>query len=155
MTGGIISWEEKSKEAIFKLYNKEYRFKPDDMYVFIKGPEHESRLEINNPITIINDTLYISVSDCSKIFSLTYSNFNNLHYLDNNITGISVNKAKEGKILTLEYALPVKIELKENDNILNVINKNTILGNSIKIPDDEVLLKIISNKEILTSKLSR
>ncbi|HXK69754.1 MAG TPA: N-acetylmuramoyl-L-alanine amidase [Caldisericia bacterium] len=152
MTGGIISWEEKSKEAIFKLYNKEYRFKPDDMYVFIKGPEHESRLEINNPITIINDTLYISVSDCSKIFSLTYSNFNNLHYLDNNITGISVNKAKEGKILTLEYALPVKIELKENDNILNVINKNTILGNSIKIPDDEVLLKIISNKRNLNQQ---
>jgi N-acetylmuramoyl-L-alanine amidase len=148
MTGGMISWNEKSKEAIFKLYNKEYKFKPGDMYVFIKSPEHESRLEIDNPITIINDTIYIGVSDCSKIFSVNYSNFSNLYYLDNTITEISVKDAKEGKILTVEYALPAKVELKENDKILNVINKHTILGNSVKVPDDEILAKIISNKRV-------
>ncbi len=146
MTGGIISWDEKSKEAIFKLYNKEYRFKSGDMYIFIKGPEHESRLEINNPITILNDTLYVAVSDCGKIFSLTYTNFSNLHYLDNTITGIYLKEAKEGKILTTEYALPAKVELKKDGNTLNVINKNTLLGSSIKIPDDEIIAKIISNK---------
>lgn len=146
MTGGTLSWDEKNKEAVLKLYNKEYRFKPENQYVFIKSLEHQSRLAINAPIIVLNDTLYVGVSDCEKIFSLTYSNFSNLHYLDNTISGIHLKDSQAGKILTLEFSLPPKCELKEDGKTLKIMNFNTILGNQVKIPDDELITKVTSNK---------
>jgi len=146
MTGGILSWDEKNKEAIFKLYNKEFRFKPGNQYVFVKSPEHQSRLEINTPITTLNDTLYVGLTDCEKIFSLAYSNFSNLHFLDNTISNIYLKEIQAGKIITIEFTLPVKFELKEEKNVFKVINKNTTLGGSVKIPEDEIIARLTSNK---------
>lgn len=146
MVDGILSWDDINGEAIIKLYDKEYRLKPGTKYAFIKSSEHQSRIEINSSIEIFNDTLYVGVTDCEKIFSLSCSNFENLYYLDNVISNISMKGDLKSKILTIEYSLPIKYELRREGNILNVISKNTILGNSVKIPENDMILKITSNK---------
>lgn len=146
MVEGVLSWDSKNQEAVLLLFKTEYRLKPGTKYAFIKSSEHQSRIEINSSVEIFNDTLYVSIADCEKIFNISFINFDNLYYLDNFISNITLKDSSNSKILTIEYSLPIKYELKKDGNILNVISKNTILGSSTKFPESEILTKIISNK---------
>lgn len=140
MVGGFLSWDKDKSEAVLQLNKIEYRFKTETKYVYKNG-ESQQRVDIQNPIAVLDDVLYIPVIDCKTIFATSVYSIQNRYYIDNQITNIKLSEQTPNLVYTIDFSLPISFEKKEADKKLICHFNNTILSPSLKIPENNQLIR--------------
>ena len=154
MSNGVLSWDSEKKEAVLLLSKKEYRFKSDTKYIFVKTSEKESRIELDHPITTIDQVMHLALNDFSKIFQTTLSKEGETYFLDNALIELSFSKQNQSLVYVFNFALPAKCVPVVEQKIVTLSFYNTTLANFIKIPENPDLEKI-SSQPRGTSQLSK
>jgi N-acetylmuramoyl-L-alanine amidase/uncharacterized protein YgiM (DUF1202 family) len=144
MSNSVLSWDSQKKEAVLLLNKKEYRFKSDTKYVFIKASDRQARIELDHTIASIDQVMHLALNDFSKIFQTTLSKDDNNYYLDNTLIELSHSKQNQSLVYVFHFALPAKCVPNVNQKIVSLSFHNATLANFIKIPDNPDLDKINS-----------
>ena len=140
IVGGFTSWDKDKNEAVMMLNKKEFRFKAETKYVYVSG-ENQLRVDIQNPIAVLDDVLYIPVIDCKTIFKTSVYSLQNRYYIDNQITSITLSEQAPNLVYTIDFSLPISFEKKEVDKKLICRFNNTTLSPLIKIPANNQLIR--------------
>lgn len=144
MSNSVLSWDSEKKEAVLLLNKKEYRFKQDTKYVFVKTIENQARIELDHNIASIDQIMHLALSDFPKIFQTTLTKDANTYYLDNTLIDLSFSKQNQSLVYVFNFALPAKCVPTVNQKMVTLSFYNTTLANFIKIPDNPDLEKISS-----------
>ncbi len=146
MNNGVLSWDNDKKEAVMLMNRREYRFKADTRYVFIKSPGSDGRVELSHPIATIDQVMHLSIHDFSKVFSTSLVHNDNSYYIENMLIDLNYTKQSDSLVYVFQFSLPARCVPVINEKLVTLTFHHSHLSSMIKIPENPDLERISSVK---------